>query len=164
VFNNTVPAFVTAGVKGVTHLLANDSSSCLKKFWSFSGAGLAADASLITLNYLAADFNPPNFTEAAHESTMIAGRYDNGATPGWQFPVIVTRNILGTSDGGSIVLSHPGNFSDNPEFTLGRDSMSIFNPAADTTLPYIASNVPLDGASTVGLSDSVRITFSEPVR
>ena len=163
VYNNTVPAFVTAGIKGAGHPLANDSSSCLKKFWSFSGAGLAADASLITLNYLAGDFNT-GFTEAADESTMVAGRYDNGATPGWQFPVIVTRNILGTTDGGSVVLSHAGNFADNPEFTLGRDSMSIFNPAADTTLPYIASNVPLDGASTVGLSDSVRITFSEPVR
>ncbi|MDO9067344.1 MAG: hypothetical protein Q7W05_02675, partial [Deltaproteobacteria bacterium] len=154
VFNNTVPAFVTAGVKGTGHPQANDSSACLKKFWSFSGAGLAADASLITLNYLAADFNT-GFSEAADESTMVAGRYDNGATPGWQFPVVGARNIFGTSDGGSIVLSHAGKFTDNPEFTLGRDSMVIFNPAADTTLPYIVSNVPLDGASVVGLTDSV---------
>ena len=73
-------------------------------------------------------------------------------------------NIFGTTDGGSIVLSHAGNFTDNPDFTLGRDSMVIFNPAMDTTLPFIASNVPLDGASTVGLTDSVRITFSEPVK
>lgn len=163
VFNNTVPAFVTAGIKGAGHHLVNDSSACLRKTWSFSGAGLAADASLITLNYLPADFNT-GISEASDESTMVAGRYDNGATPGWQFPVIVTRNILGTSDGGSIVLSHPGNFADNPEFTLARDSMSIFNPASDTTLPYIASNLPADGATGVGLTDSVRITFSEPVR
>ncbi|MDQ7797435.1 MAG: Ig-like domain-containing protein [Candidatus Edwardsbacteria bacterium] len=163
VFNNTAPAFVTAGIKGAVHPLVNDSSACLRKTWSFSGAGLAADASLITLNYLPSDFNS-GFSEAADESTMVAGRYDNGATPGWQFPNIAVRNIYGNADGGSIVLSQAGNFTDNPEFTLGRDSMSIFNPAADTTLPYIASNLPLDWASTVGLSDSVRITFSEPVR
>ncbi len=163
VFNNTVPAFVTAGIKGAGHPLVNDSSACLRKTWSFSGAGLAADASLITLNYLPSDFNS-GFSEAADESTMVAGRYDNGATPGWQFPNIAVRNIYGNADGGSIVLSQAGNFTDNPEFTLGRDTMSIFNPAADTTLPYIASNLPLDWASTVGLSDSVRITFSEPVR
>ena len=163
VFNNTVPAFVTTGIKGAGHPLVNDSSACLRKTWSFSGAGLAADASLITLNYLPSDFNS-GFSEAADESTMVAGRYDNGATPGWQFPNIAVRNIYGNADGGSIVLSQAGNFTDNPEFTLGRDTMSIFNPAADTTLPYIASNLPLDWASTVGLSDSVRITFSEPVR
>jgi hypothetical protein len=163
VFNNTVPAFVTAGIKGAVHPLVNDSSACLKKTWFFSGAGLAADASLITLNYLASDFNT-GFSEAADESTMVAGRYDNGATPGWQFPVVGARNIFGTSDGGSIVLSHAGNFTDNPEFTLGRDYLSIFNPAADTTLPYIASSLPADGAAGVGLTDSVRITFSEPVR
>ncbi len=163
VYNNTVPAFVTAGIKGAGYPLVNDSSACLRKTWSFSGAGLVADASLITLNYLASDFNT-GFSEAADESTMVAGRYDNGAIPGWQFPNIITRNILGNSDGGSIVLSHVGNFTDNPEFTLGRDSMVIYNPAMDTTLPYIASNVPLDGASAVGLADSVRITFSEPVK
>jgi hypothetical protein len=163
VFNNTVPALVTAGIKGSGHPLTNDSSACLKKVWSFSGAGLAADACQITLNYLASDFNT-GFSEAADESTLVAGRYDNGVTPGWQFPNIISRNILGSSDGGSIVLSHAGNFTDNPDFTLGRDSMVIFNPAMDTTLPFIASNVPLDGASTVGLTDSVRITFSEPVK
>ena len=164
VFNNTVPTFVTAGIKGVVHPLANDSTACLRKFWSLSGAGLAADASLITLHYLPADFNPSNFTEAADESTMVAGRYDNGATPGWQFPGILTRNIYGTTDGGSMVLSHAGNFADNPEFTLARDSAAIANLAADTTLPYIVSSLPADGATGVGLTDSVRITFSEPVR
>ncbi|MDO9391895.1 MAG: Ig-like domain-containing protein, partial [bacterium] len=162
VYNNTVPAFVTAGIKGAGHPLANDSSSCLKKFWSFSGAGLAADASLITLNYLAGDFNT-GFTEAADESTMVAGRYDNGATPGWQFPVIVTRNILGTSDGGSIVLSHPGNFADNPEFTLARDSMTIFNPMVDTTNPAVTLVSPSSGATGILLQQQVVVSFSEPM-
>ncbi|MBI5806645.1 Ig-like domain-containing protein [candidate division TA06 bacterium] len=163
VFNNTTPAFVTAGVKMGTFPLVNDSTACLRKFWTFSGAGLAADSNQVLLSYLPSDFNT-GFSEAADESTMVAGRYDNGATPGWQFPVIVNRNIFGNSDGGSIVLSHTGNFAENPEFTLGRDSMSIFNPATDTMLPYITSSLPLDGAAGVGLTDSVQITFSEPVR
>ncbi len=163
VFNNTMPAFVAAGIKGVVHPLANDSSSCLKKFWSFSGAGLAADSSQVVLSYLPSDFNT-GFSEAADESTMVAGRYDNGATPGWQFPDIAIRNIFGNADGGSVVLTHAGSFADAPDFTLGRDSLAIANLAADTTLPFIASNLPADGATGVGLADSVGMTFSEPVR
>jgi hypothetical protein len=163
VYNNIVPAFVTAGIKGSGHILTNDSTACLKKFWIFSGAGLTADSSRITLNYLPGDFNT-NFTEPADESTMVAGRYDVGATPGWYFPAVTARGIGGTSDGGTITLSHAGNFNNSPAFTLARDSMSIFNPAADTTYPYIASSLPGNGAAGVGLTDSVRMTFSEPVR
>jgi hypothetical protein len=162
VFNNTVPAFVTAGIKGTGHPLTNDSLSSLKKYWTLDGA-IAADASLVTLHYLNSDFNT-GFTEAAHESTMVAGRYDAGATPGWFFPAVTARGIGGTSDGGSITVSQAGNFNNSPAFTLARDSMSIFNPAADTTYPYITTNLPGNGALGVGLTDSVRITFSEPVR
>jgi len=162
VSNNTVPAFVTAGVKMGAYPLVNDSNACLRKFWTFSGAGLAADSSRVTLSYLPSDFNI-GFSEAADESTMVAGRYDNGATPGWQFPTIITRNIYGNSDGGNIVLRHAGSFADLPDFVLGRDSLAIVNLAADTTLPYIASSLPADGATGVGLTDSIRITFSEPV-
>ncbi len=162
VFNNTVPAFITAGIKGAVHPLVNDSTACLRKFWSFSGAGLAADSSRITLQYQPADFNPPNFTEASDESTIIAGRYDNGAIPGWQFSGIVTRNILGTTDGGSIVLNHTGNFVDNPEFTLARDSVAI-SKLPDTTQPFISSTNPADGAVGVAINVPVSITFSEPI-
>ena len=162
VFNNTVPGFVTAGIKGTWHPLVNDSLSSLKKHWTLNGI-IAADASLVTLNYLPSDFNA-GFSEAAHESTMVAGRYDVGATPGWYFPAVTARGIGSTSDGGTITVSHAGNFNNSPAFTMARDSMSIFNPAMDTILPYIASNLPADGATGVGLTDSVRITFSEPVR
>ena len=159
VFNNTLPAFVAAGITGSPHPLTSDSAICLRKYWSFSGAGLAADSSRITLSYLPADFNPPNFTEAAYESTMVAIRYDNGATPGWQFPNVAARNINDTADGGSIVLSHAGNFTDNPQFTLARDSSAV----ADLAGPYISYVQPFDGQAGVRLDEQVMFSFSEPV-
>lgn len=161
-FNNTVPAFITAGIKGAGHPLVNDSSSCLKKYWTFSGTGLGADACQITLNYLPGDFNAPGFEEDLHESTMVAGRYDPPYSA-WQLPGIIARNAYGTNDGGSIVLAHSGNFNDSPEFTLGRDSLAIINQAGDLTPPYIVSTQPADGAVQASLTVPVRITFSEPI-
>jgi hypothetical protein len=160
-FNNTVEAFITAGIKGAGHPLVSDSSACLNKYWTLSGAGLGADACQITLNYLPGDFNPPGFEEAFHESTMTAGRYDPPYSA-WQLPGIIARNFFGVSDGGSIVLAHAGNFNDNPEFTLGRDS-SAFIIMADTIGPYYTFVQPFNGMTGVRLNEQVMISFDEPV-
>ncbi|MBI4727301.1 T9SS type A sorting domain-containing protein [candidate division TA06 bacterium] len=132
IFNNTVPAFVTAGVYENSHPSVGDGSSCLKKYWSLWGPGLAADACQLTFYYGALDFNPPKYTESAHEPTMVAARYDYTATPGWQLPAIIARNPGTAADGGSVVINHAGNFATNPEFTLARDSAAIFLPPVDT--------------------------------
>jgi hypothetical protein len=161
-FTNTVPAFITAGIKGAGHPLVSDPAACLNKYWTFSGTGLGADVCQITLNYLPGDFNGPGFDEALHEAAMAAGRYDPPYSA-WQLPGIIARNAFGINDGGSIVLAHPGNFNDSPEFTLGRDSAAIVNQAGDLTPPYIVSTQPAAGAASVSLTAPVRVVFSEPI-
>jgi hypothetical protein len=161
-FNNVGAGFVSAAITGQAHPMVSNGSACLRKYWSLSSQALTIDSCRLTLNYSAADFNPPNFTEAAHEAAMAAGRYRHGASPGWAGPMIAARNAGGSGDGGSIVLSHPGSFADTTDFTLGRDTAALWAPY-DSSAPAVVSLSPANGQTGVGLSQPVVVGFSEPV-
>lgn len=144
-YNATAPGFITVSAFQGNHPQVDSADNCLRRYWRVSGPGIFCDNSEATLNYLPGDFNI-NFTELLHESTMVAGRYGNGATPGWSLPAVLVRTYNGPADGGSITLAGGSSFDDSPEFTTGRDAASI-HLFADTIPPAAPESLQIWGAN-----------------
>ncbi|GEM_PF-5411333 len=161
-FSPSAPGYVSAGVSGQPHPMVSNAAACLRKHWTFASTGIALGGFDLRLSYTPADFNPPGFTEAAHEAAMAAGRYRRGALPGWSGPAVAQRNPGAAADGGAIVLGHAGAFADSFDFTLGRDSFAIWAPF-DSGAPAVVSLSPANGDTGVGLTQDVVIGFSKGV-
>ncbi|GEM_PF-1514807 len=162
-FSNVSSAgYLNVSATNATHPMVDSANYCMSRYWSFaSDSSLTFDSCNVELGYLSSDFVPSYFDEAVYENTMAAGLYDSTATPPWIYPAIGIRNVGTTSDGGSIQLTGITNL--NSQMTLARDMVYI-SKVPDTVAPFIASSTPLDAAVGVGFADSVRITFSEPVK
>ncbi|HBE73297.1 MAG TPA: hypothetical protein DDW31_04295, partial [candidate division Zixibacteria bacterium] len=163
-FNSTQPGYVTVAAMSGPHPMADSLDQCLQRHWRISGPGIGFDNSEVTLSYLPVDFSSA-FFESLHESTMVAGRYGNGALPGWTLPAVLSRTYNGPADGGSITLAGGVSFDDNPEFTTGRDAASI-HTFLDTIPPAAPESLQIYGFNPSywlnGLTASVPVGWINP--
>lgn len=163
-FNSTLPGYVTVAAMSGPHPMADSLDQCLQRHWRISGPGIGFDNSEVTLSYLPVDFSSA-FFESLHESTMVAGRYGNGALPGWTLPAVLSRTYNGPADGGSITLAGGVSFDDNPEFTTGRDAASI-HTFLDTIPPTAPESLQIYGFNPSywlnGLTASVPVGWINP--
>ncbi len=163
-YNSTQPGYVTVSAQSGPHPMVDSMDQCLRRYWRISAPGIGFDNSQLTLNYLPGDFNSA-FFEALHESAMAAGRYGNGAVPGWTLPAVLGRMYNGPSDGGSITLAGGSSFDDSPEFTTGRDASSI-HAIQDTVPPAPPESLQIYGFNPSywlsGLTTSVPVGWINP--